>query len=251
MDVQRVLIVDSDFEARLFMARIMESGGYLTTTASNAEEAIAALRAERHVAVLLEAQLADADGYDCCRRIREFSNVPVLMVSGSSETPNVIRALDLGADDFVIKPFDRDELIARVRAAGRRGGERHKVEPPLALPTLDIGPMHLDFSSQMATIGGADLNLSGKELLLLYLLAQNTGMLLSRGHIFQAVWGDDVYDDSKTLDVHISRLRKKLDAVGNYGSMLKTVRNRGYMLSSEMERAETPKPRSRGKAAAK
>lgn len=245
MDVQRVLIVDSDFEARLLMARIMESGGYLTTTVSNAEEAIAALRAERHAAVLLEAQLGEAEGYDCCRRIREFSAVPIILVSEAGETNSVVRGLDLGADDYVVKPFDRDELLARVRAAARRGGERHKVEPPLALPTIDVGPMHLDFSAQLATIGGQDLNLSGKELLLLYLLAQNVGMLLSRGHIFQAVWGDDVYDDSKTLDVHISRLRKKLDAVGNYGSMLKTVRNRGYMLSSEMERAETPKPRAR------
>lgn len=245
MDVQRVLVVDTDFEARLLVSRILESGGYLTTAAANPEEALAALRAERHVSVLLEAQLGDGDGFDCCRRIREFSNVPVVMVSSLTDTANIVRGLDTGADDYVTKPFDRDELLARVRAAARRGGERHRVEPPLALPTIDVGPMHLDFSAQIATIGGADLNLSGKELLLLYLLAQNVGMLLSRGHIFQAVWGDDVYDDSKTLDVHISRLRKKLDMVGEYGNMLKTIRNRGYMLSSEMERAEPPKAKTR------
>ncbi|NUQ01343.1 MAG: response regulator transcription factor, partial [Armatimonadetes bacterium] len=107
-------------------------------------------------------------------------------------------------------------------------------EAPAALPTVTAGPLAVDFSAQAASLAGQPLQLSGKELHLLYLLARNTGILLSRSHIFQEVWVDDVYDDSKTLDVHISRLRKKLDAAGGYGTLLKTVRNRGYLLSSEL-----------------
>lgn len=240
MESQRVLVIDDDFDARLLISRLLEAGGYATAGASDAEEALAMLRVERFGLVLMDVLLPDLDGFECCRRIREVGELPVMMVSSLADTKSVVRGLDAGADDYVVKPFDRAELLARVRAVLRRGSRLQSIEPPASLPAMEIGPLHLDFSAQAATIGTIDLNLTGKELLLLYTLAEHTGMLLSRGHIFKAVWGDDVYDDSKTLDVHISRLRKKLDAAGGFGSLLKTVRNRGYMLSSAMKEAVVP-----------
>lgn len=240
MDSQRILVVEDDLEARLLIARILEASGFSTATAPNAEEAVATVRGGSFSLVLLDVMMPDIDGFECCRRIRAFSSVPVVMVSALTDTRSIVRGLEAGADDYVCKPFDREELIARIRAVLRRMDRPARVDAPLALPTVEVGPLLVDFSAQTAMLGDVDLNLSGKELHLLYLLAENTGMLLSRGHIFQQVWGDDVYDDSKTLDVHISRLRKKLDVVGDYGNMLKTIRNRGYMLSSEIKTAEAP-----------
>ena len=238
MEIQRILVVEDDLEARLLIARMLEASGFSTATAPNAEEAVSALRAGRFHMVILDLLLPETDGFECCRRIREFSGVPVVMVSALSDTESIVRGLDAGADDYLAKPFVREELIARIMAVLRRSERTMHVEPPLSLPTLTVGPLKVNFSAQTATIGDVDLNLSGKELHLLYILAENAGKLLSRAHIFQVVWGDDVVDESKTLDVHISRLRKKLDQAGEYGRLLKTVRNRGYMLSSDMERVE-------------
>jgi two-component system response regulator ResD len=240
MESQRVLVVDDDFEARLLIARMLEASGFVATAAADAEEAVAAVRGGRFEMVLLDVLLPDLDGFECCRRIREFSPVPVIMVSALNDTRSVCRGLDAGADDYVTKPFDREELVSRMRAVLRRAGRTQRVEAPLALPPVTIGPLRLDFSAQLAMIGEVDLNLSGKEFLLLYVLASHVGTLLSRAHIFQWVWGDDVYDDSKTLDVHISRLRKKLDAAGGFGALLKTIRNRGYLLSSEVAQVIPP-----------
>ena len=234
METQRVLVVEDDLEARLLIARMLEASGFSTATAPNGEEAVGAVKLGRFHMVLLDVLLPDTDGFECCRRIREFSNVPLIMISAVTDTESVVKGLDAGADDYLCKPFVREELIARIQAVLRRVERGVPLEPPLALPTIDVGPLRVDFSAQTATIGETDLNLSGKELHLLYILAGNAGKLLSRGHIFQQVWAQDVLADSKTLDVHVSRLRKKLDLAGGYGEMLKTVRNRGYMLSSEM-----------------
>lgn len=241
MDSQRILVAEADLEARLLIARILEGSGFTTATAAGAEDVLTTIRGGLFSLVLLDANLPGADGFEVCSRVRDISNIPVIMLSPMSDTPSIVKGLDAGADDYIVKPFDRDELLARIRSVLRRAQRPSYAEPPLVLPTVHVGPMVVDFSAQIATIGGVDLNLSGKELHLLYLLADRAGMLLSRGFIFREVWGDDVYDDSKTLDVHISHLRKKLDVLGGYGSLLKTIRNRGYMLSSEMESLEPAK----------
>ncbi|MBI5830827.1 MAG: response regulator transcription factor [Armatimonadetes bacterium] len=240
IETQRILVVDDDFEARLLIARMLEASGYVATAAADAEEAIAALRGGRFDLVLLDVLLPDFDGFECCRRVRDFSHVPIIMVTALNDTKSIVRGLETGADDYIAKPFDREELVSRIRAVLRRANRTPRAEAPLALPPVTVGPLRLDFSAQLGMLGEIDLNLSGKEFLLLYTLASHYGTLLSRAHIFQAVWGDDVYDDSKTLDVHISRLRKKLDVAGGYGVLLKTIRNRGYMLSSEIETVVPP-----------
>jgi DNA-binding response OmpR family regulator len=234
LEAQRILVVDGDFEARLLIARMLEAAGYAATAAADAEEALAALRGGRFDLVILDVLLPNVDGFECCRRVREFSSVPIIMVTALADTRSCVRGLDSGADDYVAKPFDREELLARARALLRRHARAQRSDAPLALPAVTVGHLHLDFSAQLAMLGEIDLNLSGKEFLLLYVLSSHVGTLLSRQFIFQWVWGDDVYEDSKTLDVHVSRLRKKLDVAGGYGVLLKTIRNRGYMLSSEV-----------------
>ena len=244
METQRVLVVEPELEARLFLATILEGNGFSTATAPNGAEAESTVRNGSFCLVLLSAELPDRDGLDCVKELRETSGLPIVVVSARSESGAVVAALDAGADDYLAKPLDPDELMGRLRAVLRRSERPSRIEPPLALPTLAVGALQVDFSAQVAMIGERDLNLSGKELHLLYLLTQNVGKLLSRGHIFQEVWGGDVLDDSKTLDVHVSRLRKKLDDAGGYGALLKTIRNRGYMLSSEVGGTPAAQPQA-------
>jgi DNA-binding response OmpR family regulator len=231
METQRVLVAEEDLEARLFIARLLESGGFRTATASDASEVLSSVRRDRFDLVILSV----ADSLDCCKGVREVSDIPIIMIVADADAKAICKGLDAGADDVLSKPFDPDEFISRVRAVVRRTRISSRIEAPLSLPTLQLGRLSIDFSSQTAMLVGTDLNLSGKELLLLYVLAKNCGSLLSRAHLMQEVWADAGLDDSKTLDVHVSRLRKKLDAAGEFGYLLKTVRNRGYMLSSEVE----------------
>jgi len=234
METLRVLIVEPDLEARLQLAALLEVDGFSTATAPNGAEALAAARSGAFALVVLNAELPDRSGLAAVDELRDATGLPLLVVGDGLSNSQLVAALEAGADGVVSRPCDDGELLGRARAILRRVERPASVSAPLALPTLQIGALQVDFSAQVALVAGRDLNLSGKELHLLYLLAKHVGQLLSRAHIFQEVWGSDVLDDSKTLDVHVSRLRKKLDIAGGYGVLLKTIRNRGYMLSSEV-----------------
>lgn len=235
METLRVLVVEPALEARLQLAAWLEEGGYSTATAQSGAEALETVRSGAFSLVVLGAALPDGGTLDTLRSLRQTSDLPVLLVGNGLATPEIVAALEAGADDVVGQPLVPEEFLGRLRAILRRVTRPAELALPLALPTLQIGPLQVDFSAQVAMLGGRDLNLSGKELHLLYLLAQHVGQLLSRAHIFHEVWGGDVVEDSKTLDVHVSRLRKKLDDAGGHGALLKTIRNQGYMLSTEVE----------------
>jgi DNA-binding response OmpR family regulator len=243
-ETPQVLVVDDDQEARLLIARMLEAPGYGVTGAAEGEEALALLRNRRFDLVLLDVVLPDVDGFECCRRIRDLGAVPLIVVSALADTRSIVRGLEAGADDYVAKPFEREELLARIGAVRRRCARVLVAPAPLSLPTLQVGPLRLEFSTQLASLGDVGLELSGKEFLLLHALAARVGCLLSRALLFEEVWRGDVLRDSKTLDVHISRLRKKLNGLGGYGDLLKTIRNRGYLLSAEMQSAPPPSPRA-------
>ncbi len=235
METLRVLVVEPEWEPRLFLASVLEGNGFSTATAPNGADAIATVRSGAFALVLMSGVLPDRDGLAGVRELREASGLPLLVIGDQLDTAQVVATLAAGADDVVSRPFESEELLGRVRAVLRRVLCPSWIVPPLSLPTLVVGALQVDFSAQVAMLGERDLKLSGKELHLLYLLTQNVGNLVTRGAIFHEVWGGDVLDDSKTLDVHVSRLRKKLDEAGGYGSLLKTIRNRGYLLSSEAQ----------------
>lgn len=237
MQAQRILVADPDLQERLSVCRVLESADYVTATARTGEEAATALQFGALDMVLLEAGLPDLDGAACCRKIRETSDVPVVIYGAADGAVSATAAFAAGADDFVSKPIDPELLMARIKAILRRARQTGPVPTVRTMTRVQVGPLVVDHTAQRALFADTDLNLSVKELQVLFLLAQNVGKLVSRRYLQQAIWGDDVPEDSKTLDVHVSRLRKKLDDSGLDGDLIKTVRNRGYLLSSAVSEA--------------
>lgn len=227
---EKILVVDDDFEIRQLLKILLRTRGYEPVTAANADEALALLRQQPFDLLLLDIMLpGGTDGLSLCRSIRQFSHVPIIMLTARGETYDKVIGLESGADDYVTKPFEREELLSRIRAMLRRSREYTR-EEVRRQPRLTVGPLEIDYESQEARLAGRELTLTNKEFLLLYTLARNVDRVLSREILLDHVWGDDVYGDNKTLDVHVYRLRKKLNAAANLGRMVVTVRGRGYKL---------------------
>jgi two-component system response regulator RegX3 len=175
--------------------------------------------------VLLDLMLPGLSGTEVCRHIRAASNVPVIMVSAKDDEIDKIVGLELGADDYVTKPYSPRELVARIRAVLRRG-----TEPDPAPMTLEAGPVRMDVERHTVTVGGEPQRLPLKEFELLEMFLRNPGRVLTRGQLIDRVWGSDYVGDTKTLDVHVKRLRAKLEAEPAQPTLLVTVRGLGYKL---------------------
>jgi two-component system response regulator RegX3 len=164
-------------------------------------------------------------GTEVCRQIRQTSNVPVIMVSAKDDEVDKVVGLELGADDYVTKPYSPRELVARIRAVLRRG-----VEPDLAPMTLEVGPVRMDVERHIVTLANTEVRLPLKEFELLEMFLRNPGRVLTRGQLIDRVWGSDYVGDTKTLDVHVKRLRAKLEPDPSDPRYLVTVRGLGYKL---------------------
>jgi two-component system, OmpR family, response regulator RegX3 len=180
-----------------------------------------ALEAAASDLVLLDLRLPDVDGLDVCRRLRERSDVPIIVVTARGEEADRVVGLELGADDYVVKPFGLRELIARIRAVTRRTSSRgSKAEP------LRIGALEVDERARRATLGGGELELTPKEFDLLAALARDPGAAISRRRLLEEVWETTWYGSAKTIDVHVAALRRKLGDPG----WIETVRGVGFRL---------------------
>jgi two-component system response regulator RegX3 len=175
--------------------------------------------------VLLDLMLPGLPGTEVCRQIRSVSNVPVIMVSAKDDEVDKIVGLELGADDYVTKPYSPRELVARIRAVLRRG-----IEPDLSPTTLEAGSVRMDVERHVVTVDGDPQRLPLKEFELLEMFLRNPGRVLTRGQLIDRVWGSDYVGDTKTLDVHVKRLRAKLETDPSHPTMLVTVRGLGYKL---------------------
>jgi two-component system response regulator RegX3 len=163
-------------------------------------------------------------GTEVCRQLRQRSNVPVIMVTAKDSEIDKVVGLELGADDYVTKPFSSRELVARIRAVLRRGTETEELVPP----TLEAGPVRMDVDRHVVTVAGAPVQLPLKEFELLEMLLRNAGRVLTRGQLIDRVWGSDYVGDTKTLDVHVKRLRSKIEQEPGNPRHLLTVRGLGY-----------------------
>ena len=175
--------------------------------------------------VLLDLMLPGIPGTEVCRTIRQTSSVPVIMVSAKDDEVDKVVGLELGADDYVTKPYSPRELVARIRAVLRRG-----TEPDLSPATLEAGPVRMDVERHVVTVGGQEQRLPLKEFELLEMFLRNPGRVLTRGQLIDRVWGSDYVGDTKTLDVHVKRLRAKLEPDPGEPKYLVTVRGLGYKL---------------------
>ncbi|MFL6175733.1 MAG: response regulator [Ornithinibacter sp.] len=221
----RILIVEDEVSFSDPLSYLLSKEGYEVSVAENGNDALTAFDATGADLVLLDLMLPGLSGVDVCRALRQRSNVPVIMLTAKDSEIDKVVGLELGADDYVTKPYSPRELVARIRAVLRRG-----VEPDLAPLTLEAGPVRMDVERHVVTVGGVDTRLPLKEFELLEMFLRNPGRVLTRGQLIDRVWGSDYVGDTKTLDVHVKRLRAKLEPDPAEPKYLVTVRGLGYKL---------------------
>ncbi|MCQ2435223.1 MAG: response regulator transcription factor [Oscillospiraceae bacterium] len=224
MAMDKVLIVDDDKNICDLLRVYLEKEGYTTMISNDGEEAVVKFNALHPDVVLLDVMLPGMDGWQVCREIRKKSNVPIIMITAKSETFDKVLGLGLGADDYIVKPFDTKEVVARIRAVSRRVGQ-----PPAE---SEVREVHYDKLSVNMTryelkVDGKVLETPPKELELLFCLASNPNRVFTRDQLLDEVWGFEYYGDSRTIDVHIKRLREKLEGISDQWA-LRTVWGVGY-----------------------
>jgi two-component system response regulator RegX3 len=223
--VTRVLVVEDEESYSDALAYMLRKEGFEVGLAATGPDALIEFDRAGADIVLLDLMLPGLPGTEVCRRIRQTSNVPVIMVSAKDDEVDKVVGLELGADDYITKPYSPRELVARIRAVLRRGAE-----PDLAPQTLEVGPVRMDVERHTVTVDGTDVRLPLKEFELLEMFLRNPGRVLTRGQLIDRVWGSDYVGDTKTLDVHVKRLRSKLEADPAEPKLLTTVRGLGYKL---------------------
>ncbi len=221
----RVLVVEDEESYSDALAYLLRKEGYDVAIAATGPDAIAEFDRNGADIVLLDLMLPGLPGTEVCRQIRQTSNVPVIMVSAKDDEVDKVVGLELGADDYVTKPYSPRELVARIRAVLRRG-----TEPDLAPAVIEAGPVRMDVDRHLVTIDGVELRFPLKEFELLELFLRNPGRVLTRGQLIDRVWGSDYVGDTKTLDVHVKRLRAKIEPDPSAPTYLVTVRGLGYKL---------------------
>jgi two-component system response regulator ResD len=220
----KVLVVDDDANIVKLIKLYLEKEDYTVCTASNGIEALDVFKRENPSIIILDIMMPEMDGNQVCRQIRKTSEVPIIMLTAKGETFDKVLSLELGADDYMVKPFEPKELIARVKAILRRIDSNKNDEKD---ECISFDKLEVNLSNYELTIDGKILEIPPKELELLYFLASNPNRVFTREQLLEEVWGFDYFGDSRTVDVHIKRLREKLEGV-DANWQLKTVWGVGY-----------------------
>ncbi|HEX2174840.1 MAG TPA: response regulator transcription factor [Nocardioidaceae bacterium] len=223
----RVLVVEDEESYSDPLAYMLRKEGFDVSVAGDGNTALAEFDRWGADIVLLDLMLPGIPGTEVCRHLRQVSNVPVIMVSAKDAEVDKVVGLELGADDYITKPYSPRELVARVRAVLRRGQERD-----LAPATLEAGRVRMDVDRHVVTVGGSEVRLPLKEFELLEMFLRNTGRVLTRAQLIDRIWGADYVGDTKTLDVHVKRLRAKVEPDPAHPRHLVTVRGLGYKYES-------------------
>ena len=225
----RVLVVEDEESFSDALSFMLRREGYDVGVAADGAAALDEF--DRHGAdlVLLDLMLPGISGTEVCRTLRQKSTVPIIMVTAKDGEVDKVVGLELGADDYVTKPFSSRELVARIRAVLRRRGEPEEMLPA----TLEAGPVRIDVDRHVVAVRGQTIAMPLKEFDLLELLVRNAGRVLTRGQIIDRVWGSDYVGDTKTLDVHVKRLRAKIEVDPPDPRLILTVRGLGYKFEAE------------------
>lgn len=224
MALQKILIVDDDTNICELLRLYLEKDGFETVVANDGEQAVSIAQRSNPDLILLDIMLPKLDGWQVCREIRKTSDTPIIMLTAKGETFDKILGLELGADDYVSKPFDAKEVIARIKAVLRRSSDKSKSE---AVKEVSFDKLVINLTNYELVVNGERIDTPPKELELVFHLASNPNRVYTRDQLLDEVWGFDYYGDSRTVDVHIKRLREKLENISDEWS-LKTVWGVGY-----------------------
>jgi two-component system, OmpR family, response regulator RegX3 len=220
----RILIVDDEESLTEPLEYLLRREGYETAVAADGRSALAQFDRAGADLVLLDLMLPGLPGTEVCREIRQRSSVPIIMLTAKDTEVDIVVGLELGADDYVTKPYSTRELLARVRAVLRRRTDVLEEDDSV----LESGPVRMDVERHTVSVSGAEVAMPLKEFELLELLLRNAGRVLTRGQLIDRVWGADYFGDTKTLDVHVKRIRSKIEDDPSNPRLLVTVRGLGY-----------------------
>jgi DNA-binding response OmpR family regulator len=231
---QRILLVEDDKEISALIQLYLESHGYRVQTARDGDEGLKQFELGSPSLILLDIGLPGMSGMELCEKIRRVSNVPIIFISCNTENDDIIRGLDLGADDYMTKPFDPKVLIARVEANLRRAPVFHRSPAPASnnYRKLTFGGLEIDISNYTVRLRGAMVNVSTKEMQILLFLAQHPDQIFTAEELYRQVWGAESYSDTRTVVVHISSLRKKIEIHPSEPVLIQNVRGYGYKFNS-------------------
>ena len=219
MEMNKILVVDDEERMRKLVRDFLSNKGYRVMEASNGEEAVDIFLQHKDIAlILLDVMMPVMDGWEACKAIREYSKVPIIMLTAKSEEKDELKGFELGVDEYITKPFSPKILVARVEAILRRLGNTGD-------ETLEAGGISIDKIAHTVTIDGKPVDLSFKEFELLSYFLENKGIALSREMILNHVWNYDYFGDARTIDTHVKKLRNKM---GQKGDLIKTIWGMGY-----------------------
>ncbi|WP_018703473.1 response regulator transcription factor [Anaeromusa acidaminophila] len=223
MEKTKILIADDDKQIRQLLALYFEKEGFAVVEAADGTEALRFYEEQKPQLLLLDVMMPGQDGLEVCRRVRRVSEVPVILLTAKGEDEDRINGLDLGADDYITKPFNPREVVARVKAVLRRSQHNWREEESLQYDELDV-----NLAERSVRVAGVEVELTAKEMELLWYLAKHPGRVFSREQLLEAIWGYEYFGDTRTVDTHIKRLRQKI-AAGQTGAWdIRTVWGVGY-----------------------
>ena len=228
MSAEKILVVDDDLNICELLRLYLEKEEYTVVIANDGASAVSTFNAENPALVLLDIMLPKLDGWQVCREIRQNSEVPIIMISAKGETFDKILGLELGADDYVVKPFDAKEVLARIKAVLRRSASSMADE----VKEVHYDKLSINLTNYELRVNGVQVDTPPKEMELIFHLAKNPNRVFTRDQLLDEVWGFDYYGDSRTVDVHIKRLREKLDGVSDKWE-LRTVWGVGYKFETK------------------
>lgn len=229
MPNEKILVVDDDTNICELLRLYLEKEGYVVKIVNDGVSAINAFKQENPDLTLLDIMIPKLDGWQVCREIRKFSDKPIIMLTAKGETFDKVLGLELGADDYVTKPFDTKEVVARIKAVLRRTAPASDTSD---VKEVNYDKLSINLTNYEMKVNGVSVDTPPKELELIYHLASNPNRVFTRDQLLDEVWGFDYYGDSRTVDVHIKRLREKLEGVSDKWA-LKTVWSVGYKFETK------------------
>lgn len=223
MSLGKILVVDDDLNICELLRLYIEKEGFSVVTANDGAQALKLFEKEQPDLIMLDIMLPELDGWQVCREIRKTSKCPIIMLTAKGEVFDKVLGLELGADDYVVKPFEAKEVVARIRAVLRRSGKTDENE----MKEVKWDKLSINLTNYELKVDGIQIDTPPKEMELLFHLATHPNRVFTRDQLLDEVWGFDYYGDSRTVDVHVKRLREKIDGVSNKWE-LKTVWGVGY-----------------------